>query len=90
MNTKIDNKVRDILKTKYEEGSNTFKVYYNSFKKIHLLLGDKKSFAQYKKVNDVEKVINENVKSDNSRKSIYNYLKVVLSEINGYKRISKD
>lgn len=88
MNTKIENKLKKSLEN-YDETSNTYKNYYFSFKRIHLLLGNKSTFSQYKSIDEVVEIVNKNVDSEGSKKQIYISISVVLKNVRGYKRISK-
>ena len=90
MNDTITKKVTDILKTKYQDNSNTYKTYLRNFKKIHILLGNKKTFKEYKNVENVVKIINDNIEKNTSKKMIYVSLSIILSNVKGFKKKSKE
>lgn len=89
MNNKIDNKVKTILGSLYEEGSNTYKTYYRNFKQIHLELGNKISFNQYKNIDNVVKKINEMDEKKTTRKMRLISIGMILSKVKNFKKISE-
>jgi hypothetical protein len=84
----MENKLNKILDTK-ELSDNSKSTYKRSFLKINKLIGNPNSFIKYKNIENIKKVVEDNIKSDGSKKISYISIGMILKDVRGYKKISK-
>tara|TARA_R110000803_G_scaffold205895_1_gene272825 strand:- start:195 stop:1085 length:891 start_codon:yes stop_codon:yes gene_type:complete len=84
MNTKINK-----ILSNQNISENTKITYSRNFMKINMLINNnKKSFVPFKDIENIKKVVNDNIKSDGSKKLAYISIAMVLKNQRGYKKIS--